>query len=116
MVLGGVTGAEEYGPRVHYKVRKGDTLETISKATGIPVSVLAKDNKLKDPNRIAVGQNLVLQYHPASWERINGSEMNEMFPNPADQEAYFEQMDAATEAKYNAIAKDGAQKHINTKW
>lgn len=106
----------KYPVSVNYTVRKGDNLNTISKATGIPVSILAKDNYIKDINKINVGQVLVFNYHPESWEAINSNEMNDWMPNPADQTAYFEQMDKAIEARYKQIAKDGAQKHIDTEW
>lgn len=106
----------EYPVSVNYIVRKGDNLTTISKATGIPISILAKDNNIKDVNKINIGQLLTLNYHPEKGEAINSSEMNEMYPNHADQVAFFERMDQATENRYNRIAKDGAQKHINTEW
>lgn len=106
----------KYPVSVNYTVRKGDNFSTISKATGIPISILAKDNNIIDINKIKIGQVLVFNYHPESWETINGSEMNEWMPNPADQDAYFEQMDRATEMRYQRVAKDGAQKHIDTKW
>ena len=106
----------EYPVSVNYLVRKGDNLTTISKATGIPVSILAKDNNIKNPDKIQIGQLLTLNYHPEKWEAINSYEMNEMYPNHADQVAFFERMDADTEQRYNQVAKDGAQKHINTEW
>ena len=109
-------GNGEYPVSVNYIVRKGDNLTTISKATGIPISTLAKDNNIKDVNKINIGQLLTLNYHPEKWEAINSYEMNEMYPNHADQVAFFEEMDLATEDRYNRVAKDGAQKHINTEW
>ena len=42
--------------------------------------------------------------------------MNEWMPNHADQVRYFEEMDAYTKYKYETVNRDGAQKHINTKW
>jgi len=104
-----------YPVSVSYKVRKGDTLSTISQATGIPISILAKDNDIKDINKINTGDVIFLNYHPQNGETINSPEMNELFTNPADQAAYFEQMDAATLTRYTQVAQDGAQKHINFK-
>lgn len=110
------TNNNKYPVSVNYTVRKGDNLYTISKATGIPVAILAKDNNIKDTNKINIGQVLVFNYHPESWESINSSEMNDWMPNPADQVTYFEQMDRAIEARFKQIAKDGAQKHIDAEW
>ena len=103
-------------PRAEYIVRPGDNLTIISKATGIPISILAKDNQLKDPNLLYAGQKLIFQYHPEPEESFNSPEMNAMYPNPADQKAYFEKEDAYTQMRYNQIVEDGAQKHINSKW
>ena len=108
--------SNDYPVNVKYTIRSGDTLNTISKATGIPVSILAKDNNLKNPDKIIAGQAIDLCYHPEDWEVINGAEMNEWMPNHADQVRYFEEMDAYTKDKYETINRDGAQKHINSKW
>lgn len=43
-----------------YKVRKGDTLYSISKKFGISLDVLKKRNKLKD-NTISIGQQLIVK-------------------------------------------------------
>ena len=59
---------------------------------------------------------MVFNYHPEDWETINGPEMNEMYPNPADQVRFFEEMDEATQERYDAVVRDGAQAHIDTKW
>ena len=109
-------GKDSYPVSVKYHIRQGDTLNTISKATGIPVSILAKDNNIQDINKIQTGQVINLNYHPESWETINGEEMNSFMPNPADQEAYFEEMDGRTQSRYEQVDRDGAQKHIDTKW
>ena len=106
----------EYPVSVTYTVKKGDDLTTISKATGIPISILANDNGIENINEIYTGQKLTLNYHPEEWEAINSDIMNERYPNHADQVAFFEEMDRATEDRYNRVAKDGAQKHINTEW
>ena len=103
-------------PKASYVIRKGDTLSTISKATGINIFDLAKDNNIKDVNKIKAGDTISLNYHPEEWETINGHEMNEIMPNPSDQVEYFARMDAHTQARYDKVAKDGAQKHIDTKW
>lgn len=119
-----ITGADgnsqnnNYSVSVNYQIREGDTLETISKASGIPVPILAKDNNIKDANKINEGETIFLRYHPADWEAFNSPEMNEMFPNMNDQARYFDQIDAEETARYNKIAQEGAQqyvKHLNTK-
>jgi N-acetylmuramoyl-L-alanine amidase len=43
-----------------YTVRPGDTIWTISKATGVPVDTIVRANQLADPNRIRAGQTLDL--------------------------------------------------------
>jgi hypothetical protein len=43
-----------------YTVKRGDTLWNISQRTGIPVAVIARDNGISDPNRLAEGQKLNL--------------------------------------------------------
>ncbi|HDI2994188.1 LysM peptidoglycan-binding domain-containing protein [Acinetobacter baumannii] len=42
----------------NYVVKKGDTLEKIAKRNGTSVQQLAKDNNLKDKNKISIGQQL----------------------------------------------------------
>ena len=39
-------------------VRRGDTLEKISRETGVSINDLQKFNNIEDPNRIAVGQSI----------------------------------------------------------
>lgn len=107
---------DSYPVSVKYHIRQGDTLNTISKATGIPVSILAKDNNIKDVNKIQTGQVIDLNYHPEAWETINNPELNKFMPNPADQQEYFTEMDGATQYRYEQIDRDGAQKHIDTNW
>lgn len=106
----------KYPVSVKYHIRQGDTLTTISKATGIPVSILAKDNNIQDANKIQTGQVIDLNYHPENWEKINSPEMNDFMPNPADQEQYFIEKDGATQFRYEQVDRDGAQKHIDSKW
>lgn len=55
----------EFG-RSYYTVRSGDNLTTISKATGVPISVIAEANNITDLNKIEVGQKLVF-IHESSW-------------------------------------------------
>ncbi len=113
-------GPKDYSVSVNYKIRRGDTLETISKATGIPISILAKDNNIKDVNKIGTGEVIVLRYHPDDSESFNSPEMNEMFPNLNDQADYFDRVDAERKDHYSRIAQIGAQeynaKHLDTKW
>jgi hypothetical protein len=47
--------------KAFYVVRKGDTLEHISKRVGISISNLVKWNRIRDPNNIIVGQRLLIQ-------------------------------------------------------
>jgi murein DD-endopeptidase MepM/ murein hydrolase activator NlpD len=51
------------GPAVmRYQVKPGDNLYRISKAYGVPVGELARENDIKDPSRIEVGTNLVVPH------------------------------------------------------
>jgi len=43
-----------------YTVRRGDTLSGIGRWSGLPVPNLAEQNGLTDPNRLSVGQQLIL--------------------------------------------------------
>ena len=43
---------------VTYKVKKGDTLSGIAKKYGTTYQAIAKENGIKDPNKIKVGQKL----------------------------------------------------------
>ena len=47
-----------------HRVRRGDTLFSISRAYGLDVQLLASHNQLLDPTRLAVGQNLSLPRNP----------------------------------------------------
>lgn len=47
-----------------YTVKKGDTLSAIAKAAGTTVAKLTEINKLKDPNKISVGQVIKLVDEP----------------------------------------------------
>lgn len=47
-------------PAAAYDVKQGDTLWSISKRTGVPVSRIVQDNGLKDPDHIVPGQHLVV--------------------------------------------------------
>jgi soluble lytic murein transglycosylase-like protein len=54
------------GQAAAYDVNGGDTLWGISRRTGVPVERIARDNGLRDPNRIRAGQHLVLTGDPAA--------------------------------------------------
>lgn len=43
-----------------YTVKPGDNLITLSRRFGVPANRIAADNALRDPNRLAVGQSLVI--------------------------------------------------------
>ena len=45
---------------VYHRVRAGETLYRISKAYGVPAQRLARENHLRDPSRIEVGQRLFI--------------------------------------------------------
>ena len=45
-------------------VQRGDTLEKISRETGVSINDLQKFNDIKDPNRIAVGQSIRFEPPP----------------------------------------------------
>ena len=44
-----------------YVVSPGDTLSKIGRTFGVPAAVIAKDNKIADPNQIVVGQELTIR-------------------------------------------------------
>ena len=118
-ISGANEGGKDYSVSVNYTIRKGDNLTTISKATGIPVSILAKDNNIKNFDYIKAGETIALRYHPESWEAFNSPEMNEMFPNIDDQARYFDEIDADMTARYTQVQREGAQeaaKKFDTKW
>ena len=46
------------GTEGDYTIQKGDTLSSISKRTGIPVSQLMRDNNIQNPNKIVAGAKL----------------------------------------------------------
>lgn len=51
-------------------VKKGDTLQKISKELNIKVGDLLKINKLKDPNKIFIGQNLIIPFVKGNTEDL----------------------------------------------
>lgn len=48
-------------PVAEYTVRKGDTLAAIARAHGVTVAQLAEWNALADPNKISIGQALIVK-------------------------------------------------------
>lgn len=52
---------EKSNKEVIYTVKKGDNLTKIAKKYNTSVSKIAKDNNIKDPNKIYVGQKLVIK-------------------------------------------------------
>ncbi|ATG75116.1 peptidoglycan-binding protein [Zobellella denitrificans] len=54
------------GRRTFYRVKRGDTLNAISRQTGHSVADLATLNNLKPPYRIYVGQQLTLRSEPSA--------------------------------------------------
>ena len=53
-----------------YKIKKGDTLSSISRNLGISVKDLAKANKIADVNKIQAGASLTIPSKPSSVERV----------------------------------------------
>ena len=53
-----------------YKIKKGDTLSSISRNLGISVKDLAKANKIEDVNKIQTGASLTIPSKPSSVERV----------------------------------------------
>ncbi len=49
---------------VIYTVKPGDTLYSISKRYGLPFEVLARFNGIREPNNIAVGQEIRIPVGP----------------------------------------------------
>ena len=45
---------------VIYTVKNGDTLYTIARRYGVEAQILARDNDLKDPHALSVGETLVI--------------------------------------------------------
>lgn len=43
-----------------YTVKAGDTLSGIAQRFGVPMDAIAKANNLSDPNRLQIGQELVI--------------------------------------------------------
>lgn len=96
-----------------YDVRPGDTLTSISRQTGVPVSQIVRDNGLKDPNHIAVGQHLVVGSAQRAPEAVSGGAARRLVvaaahefglnPNFALAVSHWESGDNQVE-----ISKDGA--------
>lgn len=65
-IEGGGDTSEE--PPRYYKVQPGDNLSKIARATGVSSADIAKYSKLADPNKIRVGQVLLLtEPYPGKW-------------------------------------------------
>ncbi|WP_440682063.1 LysM peptidoglycan-binding domain-containing protein [Cysteiniphilum halobium] len=50
----------EHDQPTTYKVEIGDSLYSIARKNNISLTCLAKANNIKDPNRLAAGQNLII--------------------------------------------------------
>src|SRR5258708_39514816 len=48
------------------QVARGDTMWAISHRTGVPVDRIARDNRIRNPNHIVPGQELVLNAAPVA--------------------------------------------------
>ncbi len=51
-------------PAITYTVQRGDTLTTISKKFGVPISVIVATNKLANPDQLTEGQTLTIPPTP----------------------------------------------------
>ncbi|WP_298723377.1 peptidoglycan DD-metalloendopeptidase family protein [uncultured Oceanisphaera sp.] len=71
--------------RARYRVRRGDTLNTIARRTGHGVADLATLNGLKPPYRIYVGQTLALRGAPSTAD--NRQRTTKTTPRPASGKA-----------------------------
>ncbi len=58
--LADVTGGAYVGPCIQYTVVKGDNLTKIARRYGTTVNTLVQLNHIKNPNRIFVGQVLLI--------------------------------------------------------
>jgi LysM repeat protein len=47
-------------PLITYQVKRGDTLTSIAKRFGVPISAIVAINHLSDPDRLAEGQSLLI--------------------------------------------------------
>ncbi len=65
-----VSSAPVPAPVTTYIVRRGDTLYSIAKRFGLPLEVLASANGIPDPQRIFVGQRLMIPCDPPCSEPI----------------------------------------------
>lgn len=64
------------GTSRYVTVKSGDSLSKISKATGVPVDDLMRYSKIKDANKIQVGQKLLLtEPYPGSWNNPGNVQM-----------------------------------------
>ena len=52
---------------VIYVVQPGDTLDSIAREFGVPLSRLVSQNELDPNGRITVGQNVVILYPNEVW-------------------------------------------------
>ena len=55
-----------------HTVRRGDTIFSVARAYGVPPTRVISDNLLTDPNRLAVGQDLVILYPTATHTVVGG--------------------------------------------
>ena len=56
-----IVDCEDVEEVIIYTVKKGDTLGGIAKKYNTTYQKIAKDNKIKDPNKISVGQKLIIK-------------------------------------------------------
>ena len=98
---------------VPYEIRKGDNLTLISKATGISIYDLSKDNGIKNQDSINAGDTIFFKRHPEKWEAINSPELNEMTDGNFDwQEGILRDLEDADLLRYRKVADFGAKDYL----
>ncbi len=66
---------------VIYVVQPGDTLESIAREYGVPISRIISQNELENAERLTVGQTLVIQYPEQVYTVQSGDTLNEIAEN-----------------------------------
>ncbi|HIK28517.1 MAG: peptidoglycan DD-metalloendopeptidase family protein [Oscillatoriaceae bacterium SKW80] len=64
---------------VEYKVRDGDTLDSLARTYGVTASVLAKYNQISDPNLLTVGQTLEIPLYQPGRQEVHTTALIEKY-------------------------------------
>ena len=101
----------EFG-RSYYRVKEGDNLTIISKATGFPISVIAEANNITDPNKIKVGQELVF-IHESDWaDPVSAYSFLSNDPEEWNDHRNAEVMAQASARRIAEVDRQGAQEYV----